>query len=67
MSDTVKRYLVSSLVTFLTGVALVLVSEIDNITLEALKDGSLVGVLFVAVRAGVKMVLELFLSQFATK
>ena len=59
--DTIKRYIISSALTFLTGFALVLVGQADGITLESFRDGTLVGVLFVAVRAGLKMLLEAFL------
>lgn len=59
-----KRYLWSSLVTFIAAVVVVLLSEIDNITLESFKDGAIVGVLFTALRAGVKALLEWFLATF---
>jgi hypothetical protein len=55
----VVRYIFSSLVTFLAGFAIVLYDGIDNVTMESFKDGSVVGLLFVAVRAGFKAVLEL--------
>ncbi len=62
MNDTVKRYLISSCVTFFTGFALVLVAQADSITLETFRDGSVYGVLFVALRAGFKAVVEYFLN-----
>jgi hypothetical protein len=61
--SNVKRYLISSLVTFLTGFALVLVAQIDSLSLESFKDGALAGVLFSALRAGIKGVLEYFLDE----
>lgn len=63
MSKTFKRYLKSSLITFLSAVGIVLLADIDNISLETLKDGSLVGVGFIAIRAGIKAVLELLLNR----
>lgn len=65
--NNLKRYLISSLVTFATGFAMVFVSQIDNISMASLTDGSIVGLLFVAVRAGIKGLLELFIATFATK
>ena len=67
MNQTVKKYLISSLVTFLGGAALVLVTQIDNITLESFRDGSVVGTLFIVVRAGVKALVEWFIRTFVTK
>ena len=63
MNKLLKRYLISSGVTFLTGFAIVLVAQIDQITLASLGDGTLMGIVFVAVRAGIKGVLELFLAS----
>jgi len=58
-----KRLLFSSFITFLTGVSLILLQEIDSITIESFKDGSVLGVVFVGVRLGVKMVIEFFLTS----
>jgi len=63
MNPTLKRYLVSSAVTFFSAMGLVLLANIDSITLESFKDGSLVGLGFMAVRAGVKGILELYLNK----
>ena len=62
MNKTFKRYLISSLITFFTGVCLYLLSVWDTITLETLKDGSLLGLAFLAFRAGLKGLIEYFLS-----
>lgn len=61
--NTIKRYAVSSVVSFMAAFSLVMVTEIDNISLETIKDGSFVGVIFLAVRAGLKGVLELFVIK----
>lgn len=61
---TIKRYLISALISFLTGFAIVFVSQVDSITLESLKDGSIIGIIFVCVRTGLKGVFEYFLSTF---
>jgi len=65
--ETFKRYLVSSLVTFLAGLFSTLLFDWDKITLETLKDGSILGIIFLAVRGGFKGVLELFILTFADK
>ncbi len=68
MLETIKRYAISVLVTFVAGIAIVLAPALNDetLTLEAVKSGALVGVFFVAVRTAVKMVLELFLEWYAT-
>ena len=62
MSQTTKRYIISSLITFLTGFAIVLLSDWDNITLNSIQDGSIVALIFVALRTGLKGVIEYLLS-----
>ena len=63
MSDNTKRWLISSGVTFLTGFLIALVPQLDSITLETIKTGAYVGILFAALRAGVKAVAEWFLAS----
>lgn len=58
---TAKKYLVSSLITFFTGFALVLVAQVDSLTLSSLGSGALAGLIFAGTRAGVKAVAEYFL------
>jgi hypothetical protein len=60
-----KRWALSTLVTFLTGFCMVLVAQIDQITLASFADGTFVGIVFAAVRAGVKGVMELYLASRA--
>lgn len=57
----------SFLITFAVGMALVLYQEIDTLTFASLKDGALVGVLFGAVRAGFKAVVEMFIALYSSK
>ena len=64
ISSETKRYIRSALVTFFAGFALVMVTEIDSITLEDLGDCTAVGVAFAGVRTGLKMLLESFLSWY---
>lgn len=67
MNNTTKRWFLSTLVTFFAGFAITLLANIDSLTLESLKDGSVVGLFFVAVRSGVKMALELFLNWYSKR
>jgi O-antigen/teichoic acid export membrane protein len=64
MNKTLKRYLLSSLVTFLAGFLSIVLVNIDNITLDSFRDGTLVGILFIAVRTGIKGLIEWFLATF---
>jgi len=61
---TVKRYAISTLVTFLAGFSLVMLPELNNLNQENLSNGVLVGVLLAGVRAGIKSVLEAFLVWY---
>jgi len=67
MTQTIKRYLISSAVSFLTGFALIMGTEIDNITLEAVKNGAWIGTLFLAVRAGLKAIFEMLVVSLTHK
>ena len=62
-----KRYIISSLVTFLSAFALYFVTVIDTINIENITDGALLSLVFVGIRAGIKAVLEVFIVQTATK
>ena len=63
MSQNVKRYLISSGVTFASAFVVVLLANWELTTLEAIKTGAIGGVLFTALRAGVKALLETSLSK----
>lgn len=65
--ENIKRYLISSAVTFATSFIVVLLAEIDTFTVESLKDGAIIGVLFTASRAGIKGILELSLLHLSEK
>ncbi len=64
---TLKRYIVSSLLTFLAGFLAIILVNIDSITLDSFKDGTLVGIIFLAVRTGLKGLIEWFLATFINK
>lgn len=62
-----KRYIISSAVTFLTAFALYFVTVIDTITLDSLTTGATLSLVFVGVRAGVKALLEYLILETAQK
>jgi hypothetical protein len=62
-----KRYLISSAVTFFTAFALYFVTVIDTINVENLTDGALASLVFVGARAGLKALLEAFILTNAVK
>lgn len=57
-----KRHIYSALITFLTTFAIVVVPDIDAVTWNDIQTGSVLGLIFIGVRAGVKGVLEYFIS-----
>lgn len=59
-----KRHIISALVTFAAGFAIVIVPELDKLTVDNLTDGALLGLLFSGVRAGFKLLLESFLTWY---
>jgi hypothetical protein len=59
MNPIFKRYLVSSLITFLTVFLTALSLEMGNWTAETLTSGAVVGAMLTAVRAGIKGLAEL--------
>lgn len=60
-----KRYLLSSTVTFLTAMFLVVLNDIDSITIDSFKTGGIIGIFFAGIRAGVKALLESFVKETA--
>lgn len=54
----IKRYLVSSGITFIAVFLLTLLPSVSEITLESLKSGAFLSLLIAAVRAGVKAGVE---------
>jgi O-antigen/teichoic acid export membrane protein len=62
-----KRYAVSSVITFLTGFLIAFAPQIDSITLASFGDGSLLGIIFVAIRAGVKAMVEVIIALLTNK
>ena len=58
--ENMKRWLLSSVVTFLAGFAAVFVPQLNDIHVETFQSGAIVGLLMTAVRAGFKALLEGF-------
>lgn len=63
MSKKTKEYLVSTGLTFLTGVLIVVGPALNTLTVEQLKDGTIVGILMSGLRLGLKMALEMFINR----
>ena len=59
-----KKEIKSFVITFFVGFLMVIYTELDTFTLDSFKDGAYVGVIFGAIRAGIKGVIELFLAWF---
>ena len=62
--QTFKRWAICTAVTFLGGFLVVFHAQIDTITMDSFKDGSLVGLVFVATRQGLKLAMELLITLF---
>lgn len=58
-----KHYAVSSLITFMTGFLTMLIPSIDKISLQSFEVSALIGLFLVAMRAGVKAMLEKYLQK----
>lgn len=58
MNDSTKRWLISTLLTFVSGAALVIVPQIDSLTKGDLQGAALIGLASAVVRGGLKAVLE---------
>lgn len=67
MSENTKEYIKSAVITFIAGFFMVLATEIDSMTVDSFKDGTIVGLVFAAGRTGIKGVIELFLRWYATR
>ncbi len=64
MDAKTRDYLRSSVVTFIAGMAVEVLPLLNDLTLESVLDGALVGVLFVAVRGGVRAVVAKIVAKF---
>ncbi len=57
-----KEILISSALTFLSGFAIVIVAQIDTLSYASVHDGTILGLVFAAVRAGIKATLQAYLA-----
>lgn len=62
-----KRHIISALVTFVTAFSIYFLTVIDGVTTASFTDGTLIALVFVGVRAGVKALLEYIIVQTATE
>lgn len=60
MNDILK----STIITFAAGFAIAVVPHMDALTMDSIKDGSLLGLVFAGVRTGIKVVLEGFVLLY---
>jgi hypothetical protein len=61
MKQEIKRYLVSSLVTFIAVFLLTILPYVSEVTLESLKGGAFLSLMITAARAGVKAAIEILI------
>lgn len=59
----IKHYLISSLITFLTGFLTIFIPSLDKINLQSFETSALIGLFLVAIRAGIKLLLEKYLEK----
>lgn len=60
MNTTIKKYITSSVVTFISGFALAIYPSISSLQVSDIKNGTLLGLIFAGTRAGVKALIEYF-------
>lgn len=58
VKDHWKRYLLSSVVTFLAGFALAVGAQLETLNYEAINTSVLLGLFMVGIRGGVKVLVE---------
>jgi len=58
MNQNLKRYLISSGVTFLAGFLMVFATELQSLSIESLTKSAVIGILLLALRAGLKALFE---------
>jgi len=67
IKDNWKRYLISSVVTFLAGFCIAVIPMLDSFSIHDLTTSTVVGILAVGMRAGIKVLMETFLAWYSTK
>jgi hypothetical protein len=61
MSETTRRYLISTAITFASGFLVIVAPAIQSLTVDSVQDGVLMGLFIAGARAGVKAVAETFM------
>lgn len=61
VSETTYRYVISTAITFAAGFLMVVTPEVQQLSVDALQDGTVVGIILAGVRAGLKAVAEAFI------
>lgn len=61
-----NEYIKSAAITFFATFAIFLLANMDGITQASFTDGTLVAIVFVAVRTGIKALLESFVLWYNT-
>lgn len=67
MSPRLKEHLFSALITFLATFLIFTGQEITALSLDTITWSAVAGILLAAVRAGVKIAFELFVSDYAKR
>lgn len=63
----IKRYAISSFITFFTGFVLAIAAQIDTLTIQSFESGAAVGLLITALRAGFKLLIEAAVKKLTQK
>jgi hypothetical protein len=67
MNENIKRHIISAGLSFLVGFALVVIPMLQDLTLQTLEGGALLGIIFAGARGGLKVVLEAFVAWYQNR
>lgn len=62
LKENWRRYVVSSIVTFLSGFCVAIVPVLETLDMSDLKTSAIVGLILVGIRGGVKLLMEAFIG-----
>ena len=62
-SETTVRYIISTVITFTAGFLVVVTPEVQTLSVDAVQDGAMIGLILAGARAGVKAVAEAFIRS----
>jgi len=63
----IKRYAISSLITFLSGFILTLAAQIETLNVGSFENGAAIALIITALRAGFKVLIETIAAKLAMK